>query len=68
MQKELFGKLKLLCRPFGPQAVRSKSASNVQSEIEKLGFRRNAAMILTHLIDYASEEEWMEVGFKSNYL
>jgi hypothetical protein len=26
-----------------------------------LGFRRNAAMILAHLIDYVTKEEWIEV-------
>jgi hypothetical protein len=61
MQVTLFGKLGILCRPFGPQAAKSQRAHKVQQEIENLGFRRNAAMILAHLIDYVTKEEWIEV-------
>jgi hypothetical protein len=61
MQSKLFGKLGPLCRPFGPQALKSKDAYEVQKKLELMGFRQNAAMILTHLIDYVTKEEWMEV-------
>ncbi|KAI6183060.1 Separase [Aphelenchoides bicaudatus] len=61
MQTTLLGKLAPLCRPFGPQAIKSLRANKIQKRFEKLGFRQNASMIITHLLDSATEEEWIEV-------
>jgi hypothetical protein len=42
--------------------MKSSSASKVQKEIEKMGFSRAAAIILTQLIDQIEKDEWLQVS------
>jgi len=61
MQERFFGSLWPLCQPFSPKATQSSKASKVQAEIRNVGFCSAAAMILTHLLDYITNDEWTEL-------
>lgn len=62
IESKFLGDLWPLCYAYGPDAMKSSSASKVQKEIEKMGFSRAAAIILTQLIDQIEKDEWLQVS------
>lgn len=61
MQERFLGKLWPLCQPFGPNATNCQKAREVQLKIQSVGFCQASSIILTHLLDYVSDESWTEL-------